>query len=117
VQRIECKDCLSARERSSLGAAQRDLVPSIFPYFLDANELKNHVLLAILQFFDDFFDFLVIRAKKAAKSPFFVLRDRREREFACILGYFYGKIPGWGGVYTATRAIFVFLLAIDHVIR
>ena len=95
MQRINRISCSTARERSSLGAAQRDLVPSIFPYFLDANELKNHVLLAILQFFDDFFDFLVIRAKKAAKSPFFVLRDRRERGFTCILGCFYGKIPGW----------------------
>ena len=43
--------CSTARERSSLGAAQRDLVPSIFPYFLDANELKNYVLLAILLLF------------------------------------------------------------------
>ena len=59
----------------------------------------------------------MIRAQKAAKSPFFVARDRREREFACILGCFYGKIPGWGGVYMKTRAIFIHLLAIDHVIR
>ena len=59
----------------------------------------------------------MIRAQKAAKSPFFVARDRRERGFTCILGCFYGKIPGWGGVYTVTRAIFAFLLAIDHVIR
>jgi len=59
----------------------------------------------------------VIRAQKAAKSPFFVARDRREREFACILGCFYGKIPGWGGVYTQTRLLFDYLLGVDHVIR
>ena len=59
----------------------------------------------------------MIRAQKAAKSPFFCARDRREREFACILGYFYGKIPGWGGVYTVTKLIFDYLLAIDYVIR
>ena len=70
-----------------------------------------------LTIFDDFFDFLVIRAKKAAKSPFFVPRDRRERGFTCILGCFYGKIPGWGGVYTQTRVLFTFLHYRDHVIR
>jgi hypothetical protein len=58
---------------------------------------KLRFLLFFYTIFDDFFDLLVIRAQKAAKSPFFVARDRREREFACILAVFMVKYQGGEG--------------------